>query len=133
MAPLAPVLALVRQAVGAVTDVVAEGAAAPEVIREVVELDTAGQLPTSLYAIVQSGVFNDGKQHTHVELTHRKDRLDQGVVTATKYGDPKIKYKAVYGVVTWLEEEVIVPDAATKQLTLLPEGPVPRKNGGTKK
>lgn len=102
-----------------------------DVVREVVDLDVAGQLPPRLYAIVQQGVFRDGKQHTHIELTHSKDRLDQGVATAMKYGDPKLKYRAVYGVVQWLEEEEIVPDAADKQLSFLP--PEPTKRKGTSK
>lgn len=100
-----------------------------DVIREVVELDTAGQLPTTLYAIIQEGVFLDGKQHTHIELTHQKARLDRGVQTATKYGDPNLRYKAVYGTVTWLEEEVITPDAADLQLSMLPPMPTKRKGG----
>lgn len=98
-----------------------------------VEVVTAGDLPKDLYAVVQRGVFRDGKTHVLVELSPTKARLDRAVETVHKYGDPNVKYKAVYGVVTWLEEEQIVPDSATKQLTLLPEGPVPRKNGGTKK
>jgi hypothetical protein len=103
-----------------------------DVIREVVELDTAGQLPSSLYAIIQRGVFRDGKEHVHIELTHRKDRLDAGVATVHEYGDPNLSYKAVYGTVTWLEEELIVPDSADLQLSMLPSTPVPRKKGSKK-
>lgn len=103
-----------------------------DVIREVVELDTAGQLPSSLFAVMQQGTFNDGKAHTHIELTHVKGRLDRAVETVHKYGDPKLTYKAVYGVVTWLEEEVITPDAADLQLSMLAPAPTKRK-GSVKK
>lgn len=102
-----------------------------EPIREVVDLDVAGQLPPTIYALQQRGTFLDGKDHTHIELTHSKGRLDEAVANATKYGDPNIKYKAVYGVIQWLEEEEIIPDAATKQLTLLP--PMPTKRKGAKR